>query len=180
MGPVALPRRLFGPVKDCSGKIGRGMTQGELFENGPHFGDLAHLFLAERRYTHASARLTDSKPLRFQSPERLTHGHMTGAKFGSDMILAQPRARFQLSGNDPLGQNLADTNGDCVFGWRTHGHGIARSGALCHSIGAPQPRCVPMLTCQPHQHMIFPSPIDLQIAASIAFFDKPVLFQNAA
>ena len=81
----------------------------------PHLRHFAHFLQVEGRDPHATARLADRKALRFQPAESLAHGYVARSKFLGDMVLAQLRARIQLSGHDPVGQDAADAAGNRVF-----------------------------------------------------------------
>jgi hypothetical protein len=76
-----------------------------------HLGDLADLAQIEGRDAHAAARLADGEPLRLQPLKGLAHRDMAGAELDRDMILPQPRARLDLPGDDPLGEDTADADG---------------------------------------------------------------------
>lgn len=111
MGTVAGKVRLFGRVENGPGQMRRGIAQGECFQRGPHFGDLAHLVRREAGDPHPAPRLALDQPLGLQAPERFAHRHMAGAEFLGDMILAQSRARLDPAGDDAGGQFAADPDG---------------------------------------------------------------------
>ena len=92
------------------------MAQRQDFQSGPHFRHFPDFADVERCNPNATPRFGNSKPLSLQSPECFAHRHMAGLELFGNVILSQFRAGLDLTGDDAVGKNAADTGCDGFAG----------------------------------------------------------------
>jgi len=107
-GAVGRPVGLLGLIENGLGQVRCSVAQSQHFKRGAHFGDFPDFLKTEARDTNASAGLAGDESLGLQTPERLTHGHMTRAEFLGNMILPKPGARLKRAADNAVCKHLAD------------------------------------------------------------------------